>query len=312
MAIVFRQVSAPPLQCVNAVAPGGAIVGLIGQRGSGKGRLVRLAAGLEKPLAGEVTAGSPVRLLEPGPTLEIPEANTLLIHHALALCDAFEVACAAERLEKLRRRGAAILVVSHDEALLRALCDELWWLNGGRIEARGDPAEVLARYHSCLAGRLRDWGRATGAAPLGPSLRRGDGRARVLSIETLGPDGEPTSVWPGGEPVAVRIRVRFLEPVQDPVIGIMIRTRIGFEVYGTNTELEGVHFGPCQAGEQVQLTYRLDCHLCPQQYTLTAASHDPDGTWHDWLEDAVAFSVADHRYTAGVANLRAKVQVEKA
>ena len=35
------------------------------------------------------------------------------------------------------------------------------------------------------------------------------------------------------------------------------------------------------------------------------ASHDPDGVWHDWLEDAVAFSVTDDRYTAGVANLRA-------
>jgi hypothetical protein len=40
------------------------------------------------------------------------------------------------------------------------------------------------------------------------------------------------------------------------------------------------------------------------------ASHDPDGTAHDWLDDAVA--VADNRYTAGVANLRAKIKVEEA
>jgi len=33
--------------------------------------------------------------------------------------------------------------------------------------------------------------------------------------------------------------------------------------------------------------------------------------WHDWLEDAVAFSVTDSRYTAGVANLRAVVEVER-
>jgi lipopolysaccharide transport system ATP-binding protein len=37
------------------------------------------------------------------------------------------------------------------------------------------------------------------------------------------------------------------------------------------------------------------------------ASHDPDGVWHDWLEDALPFSVADSRYSAGVANLRATV-----
>ena len=58
------------------------------------------------------------------------------------------------------------------------------------------------------------------------------------------------------------------------------------------------------------VSFSFRCELCPQEYTLTVASHDPDGVWHDWLEDAVAFSVSDHRYTAGVANLRATVRFE--
>jgi lipopolysaccharide transport system ATP-binding protein len=111
--------------------------------------------------------------------------------------------------------------------------------------------------------------------------------------------------------VSVRVVVRFERPVADPVVGILIRTRIGFEVYGTNTELEGLRLGPCQAGETLQLEFAFRCDLCPRQYTLTAASHDPDGVWHDWLEDAVAFAVVDTRHTAGVANLRAKVSAEK-
>jgi lipopolysaccharide transport system ATP-binding protein len=57
----------------------------------------------------------------------------------------------------------------------------------------------------------------------------------------------------------------------------------------------------------VEFAFR--CELCAEHYTLTVASHDPDGVWHEWLEDAVAFSVADDRYTAGVANLRATVRV---
>jgi lipopolysaccharide transport system ATP-binding protein len=44
---------------------------------------------------------------------------------------------------------------------------------------------------------------------------------------------------------------------------------------------------------------------------VTAATHDPDGTAHDWVEEAILFSVADTRYTAGVANLRARVEVER-
>jgi hypothetical protein len=111
--------------------------------------------------------------------------------------------------------------------------------------------------------------------------------------------------------VSIKASVRFHEAVQDPVLGILIRTQIGFEVYGTNTGLEGVKIGPRAAGETVTLMISFLCDLCPHPYTLTVASHDPDGTAHDWLEDAVAFTVTDERYTAGVANLRAKVVVEK-
>jgi len=79
------------------------------------------------------------------------------------------------------------------------------------------------------------------------------------------------------------------------------------DVYGTNTELEKVKIGPCEAGDRRVISFRFCCDLCPGYYTLTAASHDPNGVWHDWLEDAVAFTVTDSRYTAGVANLRAAV-----
>jgi lipopolysaccharide transport system ATP-binding protein len=89
----------------------------------------------------------------------------------------------------------------------------------------------------------------------------------------------------------------------------LIRTQIGFEVYGTNTELERVKIGPRQPGDAVAVTFSFLCDLCPQAYTLTLASHDPDGTAHDWLDDAVAVTVTDERPTAGVANLRAKVTV---
>jgi len=105
--------------------------------------------------------------------------------------------------------------------------------------------------------------------------------------------------------------VRYEEPAEDPVVGVMIRTRIGFEVYGTNTELEKLTLGPVQAGDTLEVKFQFKVDLCPTEFTLTAASHDPDGVWHDWLEDALAFAVTDSRYTAGVANLRAKVSFNR-
>jgi lipopolysaccharide transport system ATP-binding protein len=176
------------------------------------------------------------------------------------------------------------------------------------LAGRGDPEEVLAGYRKHIADRLRAWGE-TAPLPLAPRWRRGDGRAEILGVELIGETGAPTAVWRSGELAVVKVRVRFKEAVADPVIGIMIRTRIGLNVYGTNTELERLQVGPCAAGEMRELTYAFRCELCPAQYSLTVASHDPNGVWHDWLEDAVSFAVSGDRYTAGVANLRATVSV---
>ena len=205
-----------------------------------------------------------------------------------------------------RDRGETVFLHSHDERLLLSICDELWWRKDGLTLVKGDPREVYAGYSRDVAVALRKAGDGH-SAPLLPAMRRGDGRARLEAIETLGESGQPAMVWRSGESDAIHVRVRFEEPVADPVVGIMIRTRIGMEVYGTNTELEHLKLGPVAAGEVLTVRFAFGCWLCPNDYTITAASHDPDGVWHDWLEDAVAIQVIDDRYTAGVANLRAQV-----
>jgi lipopolysaccharide transport system ATP-binding protein len=282
----------------------------VGEDGAGGRELLRLAAGLEAPTEGWVEAPAKRRLLGAADALELDDAGLLLLDHALATRDQVTRAHAAMKLVLLRRKGVTVLLLSHEERLLLSLADEIWWLDRGRLAARGDPPEVLEKYRRHIAELARASGQGR-LAPLSPPLRRGDGRAELISVETLDAEGQPTMAWSSGEPVVVRVTVRYHEAVENPVVGIMIRTRIGFEVYGTNTDLEGIRPGRCAAGETLRVRFAFRCELSPREYTLTAASHDPDGALHEWLEDALAFSVVDSRFTAGVANLRAKVTVER-
>jgi lipopolysaccharide transport system ATP-binding protein len=308
--IEFRDVEHGPLHGLNASAPDAAFIGIIGLRGSGQDALLRLAAGLERPEKGEVRGPAERRLIALGEPLDGPPAAVLAVDAAAASLDAVAKAQASVALERLRRSGSTIVMSSYDESLLMRLSDEIWWLKDGRIEAMGDPREILAKFRAHVADVFTAWGKSR-PEPLDARWRRGDGRARIELIETIDSAGQPCLVWRSGEDVAIRIVVRFGEPVDNPVLGIMIRTRVGFEVYGTNTELESSPIGRCEAGDLARVIFRMRCDLCPGDYTVTAASHDPDGTAHDWLDDAVAFTVADSRYTAGVANLRAKVSVER-
>ena len=319
MAIEFRGVRFPPLCDLTVSAPSGAVIGIIGEKGAGKGALLRLAAGTVTPEAGEVIAQGERRYLGPSEllvesellaesdALRLSPVDILTMEHSLAQHDALVRARALAGIGRLRSGGSTVLMVSHELDLLQSVCDEIWWLEKGALERQGDPREVLDAYRASIAEKVREWG-ATLKSPLRPAMRRGDGRAEILSLETLGA-GNPTAVLKSGENATVRVTVRYHEAVEEPVIGIMIRTRIGLEVYGTNTELEKVSMGSCAAGARMRIEFAFRCDLCPGEYTITAASHDSDGTAHDWVDDAVAFSVADSRYTAGVANLRAKVKI---
>jgi ABC-type sulfate/molybdate transport systems ATPase subunit len=305
MALAFRRVTSGPLQGFEATAPDGVVIGIVGENGSGAERLLSLACGDETPASGSVERSGSVRRLGPGDKPDYSAVPVLLLDHSLAQQDALAREQAALALDKLRRGGTTTLLVSHEEELLRRLADEVWWLQEGKLAGRGDPAEVLTAYRRHTANRLRAWAESEKVA-LQPKWRRGDGRAEILSIQTFGENGQATLVWRSGELAVVKIRVKFHAAVADPVVGIMIRTRIGLNVYGTNTELEKLQLGPCNAGDVKDLSFAFRCELCPENYTLTVASHDPDGVWHDWLEDAVSFAVGDDRYTAGVANLRAR------
>lgn len=298
----------------------GTIVGLTGPNGAGKSVFLELAAGLRKPDRGHVDgpanraiareslcSGSAGEVRASIDSALQQNPDLLIVGPSFALTDPAYQAKTIAAFHQLRRTGAIVLLASHDLALLERHCDEVVVLDQGRVRGRGDPHLVLQDYRRLIHESLK---RSSPAAELAPSARHGDQRAEVVALRILNSAGEPATLVQSGEQVTIQAHVRFREAIANPVVGVLLRSRIGVTVYGTNTELEKVELGPCAAGDEMKLNFRFECNLCPGEYTVTVASHDPDGTAHDWLEDAIQFTVSDTRYTAGVANLKARVTLE--
>ena len=257
---------------------------------------------MERPVK-EYSSGMYVRLAFSTAIHVDPEI--LIVDEALAVVDAVFANRCVRKFQELRERKITVLFVSHDLGLVKQLSDRAILLLNGRMEAQGTPNDVINRYIGLVLERQApDTARQK---QLRSSFRHGDGTSEIVGIQMLNARGEETASIASGEPVTVRVQARFHRAVSDPMVGILVRTRIGMDVYGTNTRIEHAELGDFEAGALLEVDFQMECWLTPQQYTLTAAMQNADGSSHDWLDDAIAFDVVDTRVAAGVANLRAKV-----
>jgi ABC-type polysaccharide/polyol phosphate transport system ATPase subunit len=238
------------------------------------------------------------------------EPEILVVDEALAVGDAiFAIRC-IQKFEELRRRKVTVLFVSHDLGLVKRLSDRAVLLLNGQIEAQGSPNDVVNRYVGLVHERQRRGPDAEGrrSEGLAASFRHGDRTSEIVGVELLNQAGEPCTTLLSGESVTVRVRAEFRAAAPAVVIGLLIRNRLGIDVFGTNTRLEGRELGSFQAGERVELDFQFECLLAQQEYTLTVATQHWDGASQDWLDDVLSFRVVEPTGAAGVAHFPTRIQ----
>ncbi|SFN01762.1 ABC transporter ATP-binding protein [Dokdonella immobilis] len=78
------------------------------------------------------------------------EPDVLLIDEVLAVGDAEFQEKSGAALRERMRQGHTVVLVSHDETQVSALCDRLLWVEHGRSVREGPRDEVFAAYHDEL------------------------------------------------------------------------------------------------------------------------------------------------------------------
>ncbi len=74
------------------------------------------------------------------------DPEILLVDEVIAVGDEeFQRRC-MDHMHRLRENGTTIVLVSHDAALMRRLCDRVGWLDHGRLVEVGDPDHVIDAY----------------------------------------------------------------------------------------------------------------------------------------------------------------------
>jgi ABC-type polysaccharide/polyol phosphate transport system ATPase subunit len=231
------------------------------------------------------------------------QPEVLLIDEALAVGDAIFANRCLRKLDEVRQRGTTILFVSHDLGLIKRLCTRAVLMLQGKIAAHGDPSDVVNRYIALVHDETFD-------VSASEQIQHGDGTSTIEGVSLLNSDGKSTGSFLAGEPMVIEARVRFHRDCEEPVFGVLIRNRLNVDVFGTNTKLEGVALGNFEAGDVLNIRLRLPATFTKQEYVLTAAMQNNDGSSQDWREDLLNFRVVDHHDRAGLVQLPVQIEFE--
>ncbi|GAB4313223.1 MAG: hypothetical protein Kow0059_04330 [Candidatus Sumerlaeia bacterium] len=243
--------------------------------------------------------------------------DVFIIDEVLAVGDAYFSQKCFRKLEQIRDLGTTILFVSHDMNAIVRLCDEAVLLNEGRIEAAGVPRDIIEYYTQLIAGRNQA---LIETPPHGRteegSRRYGSREALIAGIEMRAEGRKgPGDVFVSGTSVVLRLHVVFLADIEEPTIGILIRDRVGYDVFGTNTVWMRQATGRFSAGEEAVFEFSFPLDLAPNQYTITAAVHYDETHLEkcfDWIEQVYSFKVVDGPdfRCYGAARLHLKLKIE--
>lgn len=208
------------------------------------------------------------------------DPEILIIDEVIAVGDEeFQRKC-FDHLAGLKKRGVTIVLVSHSLGLVQTLCDEVAWLDHGRLRAAGPAPEVTQQYLTEVNAveQSRDEAAAaqtqTAAPPTPPTIPRpGSHEIMITDVEFLSGERSSTNRAIAGEPLRVRVHYDAHEPVTEPVVALAFYTENKTHVTGSNSRSGGVRLGEVSGPGYVEWDLG-NCPLNPGNYLVRAGITD--------------------------------------
>ncbi len=237
------------------------------------------------------------------------DADILLIDEVLAVGDAaFQQKCFDE-FGRLHQAGRTILFVTHDMGAVQRFCDRALLLERGRVVDISDPSSIARQYNQLNFERaVGDSGRGTLPAEALPDPHV----AEVLNAWFESPRGEIIVTASQGERCVVRMDVRFLADVDDPMFSITLENENGNIVFATDSNIHDTPTGHFFAGQTAAVRIAFENWLAPGRYRLiaTVARAGFGAAAYDIHTSATIIVVAE-RAGGGMADLPNTLEIDR-
>ena len=251
------------------------------------------------------SSGMQVRLAFSVATAVRPDI--LIVDEALSVGDTYFQHKSFDLIRRFLAEGTTLLFVSHSAASVKSICTRAILLDQGSIVCDDAPDKVLDYYNALIARSHAEYEiRQLATKGGGQVTRSGNGEARIDKLELI-VGQEPVNAMLSGQPAVIRVTGTSRVPLDQITVGILLRDRLGNDVFGTNTMHHGSS-APRREGERFCAEFRFaSLPLGSGSYSITAALHSLDNHIagnYDWWDRALVFEVlAQGPESVGVCRL---------
>ena len=259
------------------------------------------------------SSGMQVRLAFSVATMKRPDI--LIVDEALSVGDSYFQHKSFNRIKEFQKAGTTLLLVSHDKAAIQAVCDRAILLNQGQIIKSGAPEAIMDYYNAMIADNGEEEIQQVEAENGKVKTVSGNKRLTIQSVEMFSND-KPAEVVSVGDICQVVVHGRANTDLDNVTCGIMLKDRLGQDLYGTNTYLHKKNIGTLKAGQMIECSFEFPANMGEGNYSVTIAFHR--GNSHvsenyEWMDLAAIFQVVNTKSLpfAGMVYLPTKINIAK-
>lgn len=241
------------------------------------------------------SSGMQVRLAFSVATMKRPDI--LIVDEALSVGDVYFQHKSFEKIKKFLQSGMTLLLVSHDKAVIQAVCNRAILLDKGGVLKEGRPEDIMNYYNAMLAknDNMNITQKILYSKRCG--YISGNGDIEVENVEILA-NGRLAKILSVGDECKIVVCGIANKDVENVTCGIMIKDRLGQDVYGTNTYLHRKAIESVKKGEKLKCSFEFILNVGVGNYSVTVAFHKNESHVegsYEWIDLAAVFQVINSR-----------------
>lgn len=222
--------------------------------------------------------------------------TVLIIDEALSVGDTYFQHKSFNRIKEFREQGTTLLFVSHDRSAIQTLCNRAILLEKGTIIKDGKPEEVMDFYNALISEKENSTVVVKTLESGDIQTTSGTEEAIIDSVSLHNKTGDTVEYIGVGDSVKLILSVKINDNIDNLVMGMAIKNRLGQVIYGTNTWHTEQSLTNLTQGSYVNYTVNFDAELGTGSYSVAIALHDSETHLtknYEWRDLALVFNVVN-------------------